>query len=175
MTRHALVTALLAIAFAASATAAQDEPRAVQEIRRVLEGDPVEHAVLGELLEHDRGQVTLGGFARDPSLKGAAADAVRRVEGVEQVTNRIETLSNAASDETLRQEIHRAIYRDSPLSRYGKADGTAAIHIVVNRGNVMLAGVVERTDDKRLAELKARSVFGARKIENTLSVSGQAR
>jgi osmotically-inducible protein OsmY len=158
------------------ATAAmQDEPRVVQEIRRALEELPQYGVFDWVTLEHDRGQVTLGGFARDPSLRAAAEAAVRRVEGVEQVTNRIETLPNLASDETLRQEIHRAIYRDSPLSRYGRADGTAAIHIVVKGGNVTLAGTVERTDDKRLAELKARSVFGVRKVDNALAVSGQAR
>jgi osmotically-inducible protein OsmY len=175
VTRHAVAAGLLAILAAGPVTAAQEQPRAVQEIRRALEELPTYGAFDWITFEYDRGQVTLDGFARDPSLKGAAADAVRRVEGVEQVANRIETLPNLASDEKLRQEIHRAIYRDSPLSRYGKADGTAAIHIVVNSGDVMLAGTVERTDDKRLAELKARSVFGVRKVENVLEVSGQAR
>jgi osmotically-inducible protein OsmY len=174
VTRQTLATHLLSIMAAAPVTA-QEQPRAVQEIRRALEELPTYGVFDWITFEHDRGQVTLDGFALDPSLKDAAAQAVRRVEGIDQVANRIETLPNLGSDETLRKEIHRAIYRDSPLSRYGKADGTAAIHIIVNRGNVMLAGVVERTDDKRLAELKARSVFGVRKVENALEVSGQAR
>ena len=174
MTRH-LITAVWAIAGLAPAVAAQEEAPAVQEIRRVLADLPQYGVFDWVTFEYDRGSVTLGGFARDPSLPGAAEAAVRRIEGIEQLTNRIETLPSASSDEDLRQEIHRAIYRDSPLSRYGRADGTAAIHIVVNRGNVMLAGVVERTDDKRLAELKARSVFGVRRVENRLEVSGQKR
>ena len=172
--RHLAGTVLVILA-ASSTADAQPEPRAAQEVRRVLEDLPQYGVFDWITFEYDRGEVTLAGFARDPSLKGAAAAAVERVEGVERVTNRIETLPNTSADETLRQEIHRAIYRDSPLSRYGKADGTAAIHIVVSHGNVMLAGVVERTDDKRLAELKVRSVFGARKVENALDVSGQPR
>ncbi|HET9315171.1 MAG TPA: BON domain-containing protein [Vicinamibacteria bacterium] len=174
MARPVLGTALLAI-LAAPPAHAQDEPRVVQEIRRALEEIPQYGVFDWITFAHDRGQVTLDGFARDPSLRGAAEAAVRRVEGVEQVINRIETLPNLASDEKLRQEIHRAIYRDSPLLRYERADGTAAIHIVVNRGDVTLAGTVERTDDKRLAQLKARSVFGVRKVENALAVTGQAR
>ena len=149
--------------------------RAADRIRRVLEELPQYGVFDWVTFEHDRGQVTLDGLARDPSLPAAAEAAVRRLEGIEQVTNRIETLPNLVSDEKLRQEIHRAIYRESPLSRYGKADGTAAIHIVVKGGNVTLAGTVQRTDDKRLAELKTRSVFGVRKVENALAVSGQPR
>jgi osmotically-inducible protein OsmY len=172
MARWAL--ALLATVAVAPA-AAQDEPRAVQEVRRALEKLPQYGVFDWITFEHDRGLVTLHGFARDPSLPGAAADAVERVEGVERVVDRIETLPNLTSDERLRLEIHRAIYRDSPLSRYERADGTAAIHIVVRRGHVMLAGVVQRTDDKRMAELKARSALGARKVENAIEVSGQPR
>ena len=172
MTRYPLAVAVWAIG-AATPAIAQEEPRAVQEIRRVLADLPQYGVFDWVTFEYDRGAVTLGGFARDPSLPGAAEAAVERVEGVERVSNRIERLPSASSDEDLRQEVHRAIYRDSPLSRYGKADGTAAIHIVVNRGNVILAGAVERTEDKRLAELKARSVFGVRRVENALEVSGQ--
>jgi osmotically-inducible protein OsmY len=175
VTRYPLAVAVCAIVAASVPIAAQEEPRPVQEIHRALERLPQYGVFDWVTFEYDRGTVTLDGFARDPSLAAAAEAAVARVEGVEQIDNRIVTLPNVPSDERLRQEIHRAIYRDSPLSRYEKADGTAAIHIVVSRGNVMLAGVVQRTDDRRMAELKARSAFGTRKVENAIEVSGQAR
>ena len=53
-----------------------------------------------------------------------------------------------------------------------EAIAPAAIHIIVKRGDVILAGVVDRLEDKRLAELKARSVFGVRTVVNRLEVPG---
>lgn len=204
MIRGALALTLSAVFIAAAG--AQEEPRAVEDIRRELSGLP-QYGVFDLIsFDYERGVVTLSGSVSEPSLKGAAEQAVRRIEGVEQVTNRIEELPRSAADQKLREAIYRAIYRDSPLSRYGSADespsstrwgrgrlrpaerggspagplddlepiGAHAIHIIVNRGRVLLAGVVERTEDKRLAELKAKGVFGVRTVVNSLEVSGQA-
>ena len=38
----------------------------------------------------------------------------------------------------------------------------------------MLSGIVDKTEDKLLAELKAKGVFGVRKVVNDLAVAGQA-
>src|SRR5262245_43486642 len=70
VTRH-LAGPVLAILAASSMAAAQEEPRAAQEVRRVLEDLP-QHGVFDWItFTYDRGEVTLAGFARDPSLKGA--------------------------------------------------------------------------------------------------------
>jgi len=179
----------------------QEEPRAVQEIRRELASLPTYTVFDLVSFEYLKGTVVLGGYVTEPSLKRAAENAVKRVEGVEQVVNQIESLPNSISDDALRSELYRAIYRDSPLSRYGTADdsltasrprahpwgrvadrpfsgmepiGPHAIHVIVNRGNVMLAGVVDRLEDKQLAELKAKGVFGVRKVDNHVEVAGRA-
>src|SRR4029450_7252886 len=81
---------------------AQDEPRAVVEIRRELWSLP-QYGVFDLItFEYDRGMVTLAGYVTDASLKRAAEKAVRKVEGVEQVTNRIESLPTSKADEDLR-------------------------------------------------------------------------
>jgi osmotically-inducible protein OsmY len=180
----------LAFLLSAVAAGAQEEPRAVEDIRRELAGLP-RYGVFDLIsFEYEKGMVTLAGSVAEPSLKKAAENAVRRIEGVEQVANRIETLPHSAADEKLRKALYRAIYVDSPLSRYGTGDdgagaagpraaplsglepiGVHAIHIVVNRGDVLLAGRVRGTEDKQLAELKAKGVFGVRTVVNALEVS----
>jgi hyperosmotically inducible periplasmic protein len=176
MSRSAVCMAIGFVGLSAAASA-QEEPRAVQEIRRELARLPQYSVFDLVTFDYEKGMVTLGGYVTDPSLKRAAEKAVQRIEGVERATNRIEVLPNSISDDDLRSELYRAIYRDSPLSRYGDVDGTVgpkAIHIVVNRGNVILAGVVDSTQDKHLAELKARGVFGVRRVVNDLEVAGRA-
>jgi BON domain len=198
MSRSAVCMAIGFVGLSA-ALSAQEEPRAVQEIRRELARLPQYSVFDLVAFDYEKGMVTLGGYVTDPSLKRAAEKAVQHIEGVERATNTIEVLPNSISDDDLRWEVYRAIYRDSPLSRYGDADdalgasrtrssgwgrdrafpgmepvGPKAIHIIVNRGNVILAGVVDSTQDKQLAELKARGVFGVRKVVNDLEVAGRA-
>lgn len=198
MTRN-LAALALALGVLGPTASAQEEPRAVEDIRRELNRLP-QYSVFDLLsFDYQKGMVTLGGYVSDPSLKRAAQKAVERIEGVEQVTNRIEQLPHSISDDDLRSELYRAIYRDSPLSRYGDADDApstsrqrfggwgrddrrfsgmepivGAIHIIVKRGNVLLAGVVDRTEDKQLAELKAKGVFGVHRVANSLEVVGRA-
>lgn len=210
MRARPVVAVALAVASLGPFAAAQDEPPAVAEIRRQLVG-LAQYGVFDYLsFDYEKGTLTLGGYVSDPSLKDAAQKAVERIEGVEQVTNRIQALPNMPSDDDLRWAIYRAIYRDSPLSRYGSADdematsrpgapvvparpgrgtsaprqperlflreqpiGRHAIHIIVYNGNVMLSGLVDTTEDKRLAELKTKGVFGVRKVVNDLAVTGQ--
>jgi osmotically-inducible protein OsmY len=71
---------------------------------------------------NERGLVSLGGYAYDPSLPEAAEKAVKKVEGVREVDNKIEVLPTSTSDEKIRREVYREIYLDSYLSRYGRAD-----------------------------------------------------
>jgi hyperosmotically inducible periplasmic protein len=168
--------ALLLLAFLGCAPhlAAQDEPRAVTEIRRELTDLP-QYGIFDLItFEYDRGAVTLAGYVTDSSLKKAAEKAVRKVEGVERVSNRIESLPTGRADQDLRIKLRRAIYEDSPLERYENADESrSAIRILVNHGRVTLAGVVDRLEDKELAELKAKGVFGVREVANQLQTKAQ--
>lgn len=51
--------------------------------------------------------------------------------------------------------------------------GVHAIHILVDRGDVTLAGVVDTEADKRLAERLARRVLGVRALENDIEVEAE--
>lgn len=168
------VVLLLVFVACGPVLAAQDEPRAVPGIRRELSDLP-QYGIFDLItFEYDRGRVTLAGFVTDPSLRRAAEKAVRRVEGVERVVNHIEPLPTSKADQDLRARLRRAIYEDSPLARYEKADESrSAIRIIVSHGQVTLAGVVDRLEDKELAELKAKSVFGVREVLNALRTTAQ--
>ncbi len=160
----------------------------------------------------DKGLVSLGGFAHDASLPEAAAKAVKKVEGVREVEDKIEVLPVSTSDEQLRRDVYREIYLDSYLSRYARADappsasrsriapgpgyrrqdligppiwggrsvpgpapvGDYAIHIIVKRGNVLLAGAVDSSADKSASGIKANGVFGVKSVDNQLQVAPPA-
>jgi hyperosmotically inducible periplasmic protein len=118
--------------------------------------------------------VILLGQVSNPSLKSEAEHAVKRIEGVEHVENRIEILSASPSDDRLRRDVFIAIYRYGPLQHYG-VGSNRPIHIIVNHGRVTLEGVVDRQADKNLAGIRANGVFGVFSVQNNLVVPGKGR
>ena len=114
--------------------------------------------------------VTLLGEVTRPTLKSGAEAAVKKIEGVEQVDNRIAVLPLSPADDRIRLATYRAIYGPtSPLFRYGH-QAVPSIHIIVNRGHVALEGVVDSEGDKTLANLKANGVSGVFGVSNNLRV-----
>jgi hypothetical protein len=121
-----LVMVLLA---AGAAGAAAPDP--LTEVQEPELARPVREAVLDlpyygvfDLITFqidDPGVVTLGGYVYEASLQRAVESAVKKVEGVKEVRNRIEQLPVSITDDELRWGVYWAIYRDSPLFRYGSA------------------------------------------------------
>lgn len=71
---------------------------------------------------NEKGLVSLGGYVHQASLSGAAEKAVKRIDGVREVQNKIEVLPVSTVDDELRLELYREIYRESYASRHGTAD-----------------------------------------------------
>jgi osmotically-inducible protein OsmY len=125
--------------------------------------DNLEYSINGE-------DVTLMGEVVKPNLRTDAENAVKHIEGVEKVENRIEVLPNSPMDDQIRRAEYRAIYWKSNLSRYGM--GTLqSIHIIVNNGRVTLEGVVDSQADKDAAGVYANSVPDVFAVENHLTVN----
>src|SRR5262245_11135151 len=61
---------------------------------------------------HERGKVTLVGYAYYGGLKSHAARAVKRVPGVDTVENKIEQLPASMNDDRIRWETFYRIYTD---------------------------------------------------------------
>jgi hyperosmotically inducible periplasmic protein len=118
--------------------------------------------------------VVLFGQVVQPTLKSDAERAVKKIEGVEHVDNRIEVLPTSPNDDRLRRDLFIAIYRYGPLQRYG-VGSNRPIRIIVNHGNVALEGVVDRESDKNMAGIRANGVPGVFSVRNNLVVPGKGK
>lgn len=118
--------------------------------------------------------LTLLGQVRTPTLRDDAARAVKGIEGIERVNNRIEVLPPSFNDDRLRHALFRAIYGYAPLQRYG-VGSNRPIRIIVNRGHATLEGVVDSESDKNMAGIRANGVAGVFSVTNHLLVPGKSR
>ncbi len=133
------------------------------------------HGVFDNLAFRVEGdKVTLIGEVTKPTLKSAAENVVRRIEGVESVDNQIEVLPLSPNDDRIRLAVYRAIYHHSSLSQYAMRS-VPPIHIVVKNGNVRLEGVVGTEMDKRLAGARASGVSRVFSVVNNLRVEEPQR
>jgi BON domain len=98
--------------------------------------------------------------ASDPSRKpdlqrasrpiGDAGRAVKRIEGVDRVENKIHVLPVSPFDDQIRVAAFRAIYGTPELNRYAHQP-VPPIHIIVENGRITLEGVVANESDRSFA------------------------
>src|SRR5262249_33606465 len=117
--------------------------------------------------------VTLTGQVRNAVLKDGAERAVKNIEGVEKVNNKIEILPPSPGDDRIRVQVARAIFSDARLFRYSMGELTR-IHMIVSGGDVKLEGIVDSQVDKDTAGIRANGVPGVFSVENNLRVEGSA-
>lgn len=198
MLMRLILSSLVAGACFAQSSAAPMSERAVLRIaREVQKGilslpnyglfDDIRFAIKGY-------EVILKGLASRPTLKSSAEQVVKKIEGVEKVTNEIEVLPLSPQDDDIRVAAYVRIYGHPSLSRYNPNRGSPIfrsrasvaagiandpppgyhpIHIIVNRGNITLEGVVDTVGDRTIAELQANSTPGAFAVTNNLRVANQ--
>ena len=114
-------------------------------------------------------KVVLMGQVVRPVLKGDAAGAVKRIEGVTQVENKIQVLPLSPMDWQIRRAEYRAIYGSPTLQMY-QVRSVPPIHIIVENGHVTLEGAVATQADKDLAGLMANRVPDVFSVTNDLRV-----
>ncbi|MGB2634972.1 MAG: BON domain-containing protein [Candidatus Acidiferrum sp.] len=117
----------------------------------------------------DGHNVILTGQVLRRNLKEQAEAAVKNMEGIGVVVNKIEILPASPSDDDLRNAIYRAVYEDSTLARYATQD-VPPVHIIVNNGAVSLEGSIDSLADKNLAGARAGSVANVGSVKNNLMV-----
>ncbi len=115
-------------------------------------------------------KVTLMGQVTQPVLKSDAENAVKHIEGVEQVDNQIEVLPTSPMDDQIRRREYIAIYGYPSLQKYDMPV-VKPIRILVKNGHVTLEGVVDSQSDKDAAGIRANSVSGVFSVTNNLQVS----
>jgi hyperosmotically inducible protein len=118
----------------------------------------------------DGSNVTLYGAVVRPTLKDDAERVVKKVEGVENVTNNIEVLPVSPNDDRIRRDVYRAIYSQPGLDLYSLR-AVPTIHIIVKNGNVTLTGAVGNQADKDRAGIAANGVSGVFSVKNELAVN----
>jgi hyperosmotically inducible protein len=101
--------------------------------------------------------VTLTGIVIKEAVKQHAERAIRRLDGVRNVDNRIEVLPASKRDDHLRLQLYRAIYESNTLEKYGTR-AIPSIHIIVKDGWVTLEGLVDSQADRSAAYLRALKV-----------------
>jgi len=122
----------------------------------------------------DGDTVTLFGQVRNAVIKDVAEKSVKRLEGVDHVSNQIEVLPASFNDDQIRMQVARALFGDGRLSTYA-IEPVAPIHIIVKDGHVDLVGVVRTQTDKNTAFIRANGVPGVFSVENNLQVEIPAR
>ena len=100
------------------------------------------------------GDVELQGQVSQPFKKADLGRIAQSVPGVRSVTNELEVLPTSFSDDRLRVQVARAIFRDPVLSRYS-LQAVPPIHIIVDNGHVTLEGVVNNEMEKNVAGIRA--------------------
>ena len=117
--------------------------------------------------------VTLLGAVTRPTLKSDAERAVKKIEGVEHVENRIKVLSPSPNDDQIRRQVLHTLVSTPGLDRYFWS-AVPAIHIISDGGHVKLEGVVDSDADRNLAGIKANGVPGVFSVDNDLMVAGSS-
>jgi len=91
---------------------------------------------------------------------------------VKNVVDEIDVAPVSPFDDDLRVRLARAIYSQPSLQRYA-LDPQAPIRIVVENGQVELAGVVLNKGDRQIAYAQASSVPGVFSVKNNLMVASE--
>ena len=117
--------------------------------------------------------VTLMGKVSRPTLKNDAEKAVKRIEGVEKVSNQITILPLSSSDAQLRVDLYYTIYGHSALQLLSMRS-VPPIHIIVENGHVTLEGVVANEMQKTIARIQANGLHGVFSVTDNLRVDSES-
>ena len=116
------------------------------------------------------GVVIVSGNVRDYPDRDSALAIIATTAGVKDVVDEIGVAPASIFDDSLRIRLARAIYGNSVLQKYA-LDPQAPIRIVVENGNVELAGIVLNDLDRQMAYTQANSVPGVFSVTNHLAVA----
>ena len=138
--------------------------RAVRQCPQVTIFDDIDARV-------DGSAVLLTGKVTASSKKDEIERRVSKIEGINEVRNEIAVLPPLSSDDELRRRVARAIYGNPTFWTYA-AMANPPIHIIVERGHVVLRGTVSSNMERTMARSLA-SGLGERSLINELRTEGR--
>jgi hyperosmotically inducible periplasmic protein len=165
--------ALILIAVSAPAYAQSENLQIFREVQKQVLRYP--HFTIFDSVnaQIDSGVVTLTGKVTMDYKRDDIARRVAKVNGITEVSNRIEVLPVSQFDDDLRIRIARAIY-SNPNFRPFASMVNPPIHVIVERGRVTLEGVVNSNVDRVLARSIASS-FLAFDVKNELKTEAEVK
>jgi hyperosmotically inducible protein len=150
-------------------TPVRTEERLAQQIRRELVTLPY-YSVFDDLqLSLEGRKLILTGHVTRPLLASSAAKAVKALQGVKEVENRIEVLPLSPNDDRLRIALYQNLFGQAGLGRY-RLGAAPPVRIVVKDGGVTLTGAVINEMDRNMAGFFANQTPGAFTVTNRLRV-----
>ncbi|WP_035354609.1 BON domain-containing protein [Edaphobacter aggregans] len=192
-------TALAQNAQPAPTFSQEDGLRIVKEVQKKLATLPY-YSVFDWITFGFHGKtLVLNGYASRPILKSDAENAIKKIEGIEGVENKIQVLPLSPNDDRIRAAVYNRLYTQPALSKYNANQGNIAramgpggasfammsggitnnppigyhaIHIIVQNGHVILKGVVLNQSDASIAYIQANGTPGVFSVENDLVVEG---
>jgi hyperosmotically inducible protein len=164
--------ATLSVAYGQGQASAKSQERIAKEARHELLMLPYYGVFDNIAFRVDGYNVTLLGQVTRPSLKSDAGNAVKHIEGVENVDNQIEVLPTSPMDDRLRLALFHTIYGDPALEKYALGV-QKPIRIIVKNGHVTLEGFVDNEGDKNIAGIRANGVPGIFSVNNNLQVTSK--
>lgn len=164
-----LAAPLILLAGPQRPVSARAEERITDEVRHQILMLPYYNVFDNITFKVEGYNVTLMGAVTRPTVKSSAGNVVKRIEGVQNVENKIEVLPLSNMDNQLRLRLFRAIYGYGALRRYDLSV-QKPFRIIVKNGNVTLEGVVDSEADKNLVNIRAHGVPGIFSIKNNLRV-----
>jgi hyperosmotically inducible periplasmic protein len=158
-----------------SSAGAQDrrDLRLADEIGREMTGYP-KLTIFDDInATVENGAVVLSGRVTMPYKKDDLEKRIARIDGVRALRNDIGVLPVSTFDDQLRYRVARAIYGNPSFWNYA-AMANPPIHIIVERGHVTLAGVVNSNVERMLARSLATGL-GEFSVTNALRTDAEAR
>lgn len=153
----------------------------IDDRRDVRLADDIARVVLGytrlTIFDHigarvDNGVVTLTGKVTMPFKKNDIEKRIAKIDGVRDVHDEITVLPVSGFDDDLRYRVARAIYGNASFWPYASM-ANPPIHILVERGHVTLAGVVNNNVERMLARSLATGL-GELSVTNALRTDAKS-
>lgn len=155
--------------------AAQDrrDVKVAEDIGRVLNAYPRLTIFDDITASVENGAVAIGGKVTMPYKKNDLEKRIAAIDGVRTVRNDVAVLPVSPYDDELRYRVARAIYGNASFWNYA-AMANPPIHVIVDRGHVTLAGVVNSNVERMLARSLATGL-GEMSVTNALRIDSETR
>lgn len=144
-----------------------EDARLTEDVLSALRADAfLRPLTLGMRVDADNGVVTLTGSIDSQENRQAAEDAVRRVEGVKQVYNRLTLMGQESSeraDSDLQREVIEEIRKDPSIQ-------PERFYVRARMGAIYLSGEAQSEEERDSVIAAARRVPGVEGVEDRIEV-----